>query len=134
MNQNQSELVLIDSSVWIQYLNVRVFPGRNSIDRLMSDDTACVNGVIKAEVLLGSKTRNEFSELGDILGGVIDLPTNGRVWNLVAELAFELKLRGEMLPIPDLIIAATAIGHGCWLYTLDKGFARITELRFYDPT
>ena len=133
MIQNQSELVLIDSSVWIQYLNVRMFPGRNSIDRMMSDDTACVNGVIKAEVLLGSSSRAEFSELGNLLRGVIDLPTNGRVWNLVAELSFELKSRGEMLPIPDLIIAATAIGHGCWLYTLDKGFARINELRFYDP-
>ena len=133
MIQNQSELVLIDSSVWIQYLNVRMFPGRNSIDRMMSDDTACVNGVIKAEVLLGSSSRAEFRELGNLLRGVIDLPTNGRVWNLVAELSFELKSRGEMLPIPDLIIAATAIGHGCWLYTLDKGFARIKELRFYDP-
>ena len=129
----QSEHVLIDSSIWIQYLNLSDFPGHDSIDDLISDDTACVNGVIKAEVLLGSKSRCEFRELGDIFAGVLELPTNGHVWNLVAELAFELKLRGEMLPIPDLIIAATAISHGCRLYTFDKGFARITELRLYEP-
>lgn len=35
--------------------------------------------------------------------------------------------------VPDALLAATAVVHGCRLATADRGFARFEGLRFFDP-
>ena len=35
--------------------------------------------------------------------------------------------------VPDALLAATAVAHGCRLATADRGFARYPGLRFFDP-
>ena len=61
------------------------------------------------------------------------LETTQAVWESVAGLAFDLKTKGESLPLPDLILAAVSLQHGCQILTRDKAFQRIPGLRLYTP-
>lgn len=52
-------------------------------------------------------------------------------WGLFATLCREYRARGNL--IPDVWLAALAIGQGCTLITTDHDFARFRELRWRHP-
>ena len=133
MRTPRSSLILVDSNLWIDFLRNSTSPGRSELAELMKRRLAATTGVVSAEVLRGARSPEHFARLARLLNRVHYLDTTQAVWETVAELAFGLKLRGEALPLPDLVIGAVALQHGCQLYTLDQDFKRIPNLELYEP-
>ena len=133
MRAAQSSLVLVDSNLWLDFLSLSNSPGRSELAELMKRRVAATTGVVSAEVLHGARSAEHFARLARLLNRVHYLDTTQAVWETVAELAFALKLRGEALPLPDIVIGAVALQHGCQLYTLAQDFRRIPGLELYEP-
>jgi predicted nucleic acid-binding protein len=87
-----------------------------------------VCGVIRAEVLRGIRTfemRSEFLELFDLM---VEVPTDTRIWRMVADLAWKLDRRGSVLPLTDIVIACCALVVGAPVITTDPHFSQIPDL------
>jgi toxin-antitoxin system PIN domain toxin len=60
------------------------------------------------------------------------LPAGGAAWERLGSLvAADRQIAGNLMP--DAVLAAVALAHGCRLATADRGFARFPALRFFDP-
>lgn len=60
------------------------------------------------------------------------LPASEATWErLGAFVQADRQIAGNI--VPDALLAATAVAHGCRLATADRGFARFSGLRFFDP-
>ena len=134
MSPTPSDLVLVDTNLWIDFLSLPDFPERLDLEELMEGRRAATTGIVSAEVLYGARSEQDFERLAALLSRVHVLETTTAAWKTVAKLAFNLKQGGDSLPLPDLVIAAVSLHHGCSLFTRDQGFRRIPELRLYETT
>ena len=133
MTNSNPDLVVVDSSVWVQFLNVPDSEERHQVTGLINRGIAATTGVIVAEVLHGARSREHFRDLSEMMAGLHYLETTRRVWDSVAELTFVLKSRGATVPMPDLVIATVAMEYRCRLLTRDQSFERIPGLILYSP-
>ena len=53
-------MLLVDSTVWIDYFNGQVTPQTDYLDRILSDQMVLVGDLILAEVLQGFRSEAEF--------------------------------------------------------------------------
>ena len=88
--------------------------------------------MVSAEVLYGARSKEQFDRLADLFNQLHFLETTQAAWRVTADLAFTLKSQGETMQLPDLIIGAVALEHGCQLFTKDEAFHRISGLRLYE--
>ena len=61
-------MLLVDSTVWIDYFNGRVTPQTDYLDRVLSDQMILVGDLIMAEVLQGYRSEDEFEQARQALG------------------------------------------------------------------
>lgn len=125
-------LVLIDSNVYIDFLNSGVDPVREICRQLSLDDIACC-GVVKAEVLRGVKGPKQRDRLEEFFSVTQMLATPASVWDQVWQLAWQLDRQGKVLPLQDLVIACCALRSGASVMTRDKHFKVIAGLRVLSP-
>ena len=129
-------MILVDSSVWVDFFNASPGPGGAELRRLIGDDEPfALTGVVITEVLQGL-TR----DIGPI-------ETYLAQWDMIEPRGFETyrqaatifrlaRAKGIALTTIDTLIAATALEHGAAVFTLDRDFSRIasfTRLRLYAP-
>jgi predicted nucleic acid-binding protein len=62
-------------------------------------------GIIKAEFLRGTRTKNEFNRRSDLLKGITYLPVPDELWERLAEFSFQLFRKGLSMPLADTYIA-----------------------------
>jgi len=125
--------VIIDTSVWVDYLRGTQNARTDALDRLLETGEAAICGVIEAELVAGLRNRTEREELVSLLDGCDYLEVSRADWRRAGELAGQLKDRGRTLPLSDLIIAALAIDRGCALLTSDSHFTHIPGARLFTP-
>lgn len=120
-------LVLVDSSYYIRLATQRFDP-LAELTELELDYEFAINGVIWAEVLRGRSdphVRDRY-ERAFKLTRMLHLSASG--WQRVARLAWDLDRQGEVIPLTDIIIAATALEHGACVLTFDRHFQKIPGL------
>jgi predicted nucleic acid-binding protein len=61
-------MLLVDSTVWIDYFNGRFTPQTDYLDRILSDQLVLVGDLILAEVLQGFRDDTEFEQARQALG------------------------------------------------------------------
>jgi predicted nucleic acid-binding protein len=125
-------LVLVDTSAWIEFFRGTGHPVVVAQDRLLSDDRAAITGVIRAELLQGARAEAQKAALARQLAALHQLPDPPDLWDRVADLGYFLRRSGYEVRIPDLLIAAVALGHDVPVFALDAHFpaiARVSELR-----
>ncbi len=120
-----NELVLVDTSYWIEYFNRPGTEKAVAVETLVRDDEAALTGVILAELLQGARTAKELSELRSALLAVIWVATTDNIYARAGRLGFELRRRGVTIPTTDCIIAAAAEPIGGRVLTLDSHFREI---------
>ena len=125
-----SDLVLVDTSAWIEFFRSGGGEVALVVDRLLDLDRVAVTGVVRAELQQGTRSRREFDKLKSLLGALESLDLDGEpLWTAVGETGYALRRRGiNGVGIPDLIIAAVAIDHGAPVLTFDEHFAKIAEV------
>lgn len=126
-------MVLIESSVFI---NAQRRPSsRESIElaSLLSSGEAVVTGPVIMEYIRGARTAEELDFLAERIVSVECLDTDQQTWIIAGRLSHRFIRMGQMLSDMDVVIAAAAIRYDVPLYTLDRGFDRIPELRLHQP-
>jgi predicted nucleic acid-binding protein len=121
-------LILVDSSVWIDFFSPQ--PGRagKELRRMIADaEPFAIAGVVVAEILQGL-TRHvaqieRYLTMWDILE-----PAGFSTYRDAAAIFRLARSKGISLSTIDTLIAAIAIDHRAAVFTLDKDFSRIARL------
>jgi len=128
--------VLVDSSVWIDFLRSGRSPESQRLIELAEHDRICLFDIIRVELLSGARSEPEYRMLEDRLAGLPWLEIPRGFWNQVAWTRFHLARKGFQASIPDVSIGVIARHYGCALLTLDRPLiqvAKLLSLKLYAP-
>lgn len=124
--------VIIDTSAWIESFR----PGsKGSFQRIVKaliiQDLVLLPGIIKTELLRGTKNKKEFNQLNQMLKGLTYLAVDEDFWARLSHFSFQLFRKGITAPLTDTYIALICIENQASLLHRDKHFdmiARETKL------
>jgi len=127
-------VILVDSSVWIDFFNSSPARGGAELRRLIeASEPLFLTGIVIAEILQGLTSDpapiERFLAQFDILE-----PKRSNTYRNAAAIYRAARVKGISLTTIDTLIAAIALEHGAYVFTLDQDFARIarlTELELY---
>jgi predicted nucleic acid-binding protein len=118
-----NELFLVDTSVWIFALRKDpVLQIRDRIDFLLKEDTVITTGIIKLELLAGTKTEKEYNRLKSRFDALESIETDEALWRNACKHGFKLRRRGLTIPATDILIASCALQTGAILLHADMHF------------
>ena len=123
--------VLADTSVWVEMFRGRDTPAIRKLGQLLLDGLVCTNGLVRAEILSGARSKGDYRKLEETLSALTLLEDPPELWDTVARTRYLLARKGIQAAIADLVVAACAAHHRKILFTLDHAFPRIRSvLRF----
>jgi len=121
-------LILVDSSVWIDFFSSA--PGRagNELRRMINEaEPFALAGVVVTEILQGltrdASRVEQYLTQWDLLE-----PSGFRTYREAAAIFRIGRAKGVSLTTIDVLIAAIALEHRASVFTLDKDFSRIARL------
>ena len=122
-------MVLVDTTVWIDFFGDRPQPHVAALQELIEDDAdLCVCGVILAEVLQGIRADADYRKTKDYFESLILIPMRRRTYEKSAELYRSLRKKGVTIRKPiDCMIASVAIEHDLPLLHNDCDFDQIAK-------
>lgn len=129
-----SRLVLADSSAWVSHLTGQRAGISAALGDLLRAHRVAVNDVVRLEVLTGALNESQYAELADAFQGLHVLPLSEAIWRRAERLRFELRQKGHLVPVPDVLIATCALIYDCELLHADRHFemiARMAPLEVY---
>lgn len=121
-------MVLIDSSVWIEYWRTADSEVSRKVRKLIRDKEVCITAIILTEILQGARTLEEMDYIKTILAGIPRLPLDEEIFLKAAELSFNLKRTGKTINTIDSVIAAAAFLNNAEVFTLDEHFKLIQKV------
>jgi hypothetical protein len=105
-----SDLFLVDTSAWILALRKDFLPPvKDRIGYLLKENAIVTSGMIKLELLGGTKAEKEFHRLKSRLDALETIETNTSLWERAFVLSFNLRRKGITAPYTDILIAASAL-------------------------
>jgi len=120
--------VIIDTSAWIE--SFRPDSGK-SFQQLVRDmivqDLVLLPGIIKTELLRGTKNKKEYNQLGQMLKGLTSLAVAEDFWERLSNFSFQLFRKGITVPLTDTYIALLCIENQARLIHRDKHFDMIAQ-------
>jgi predicted nucleic acid-binding protein len=121
-------VVVVDTSVWIDFFNNPEMEGNNRLEELIRDQNrAAICGVILQEILQGIREQKSYDLTRQRLLFLPFLESTREVHILAASIYRDLRKRGVTVPSVDAAIAAIAIHHGFPLFTRDDHFKEIAR-------
>ena len=88
-------MVLIDSSVWIDFFSARPLPHVAAMESIIEQrKDICICGIIVTEILQGIRNETEFKKTKDLLNTLIFLPMPYSVFLRSAQIYRELRKKG----------------------------------------
>jgi predicted nucleic acid-binding protein len=120
--------VVIDTSAWIDFFRPQGDSAvKEAIKPLISEERVLLPGIIKTELLRGTKSKKEYEMLEELLKGLIYLPVEEDFWGRLSRFSFGLLRKGVVVPFADAYIALLAIENGVCLLHRDKHFDLIAR-------
>jgi predicted nucleic acid-binding protein len=126
----QSAKVLVDSSVWIDFLRGEKQAADN-LPPLMKTDRIVICGQVKQEVLQGSRDLKSFQKLENQISVFEYVPEGPEDFILAARIFATQRWQGATIPPSDCLIAAVAIRLNAVIYSHDPDFEQIPEVKLY---
>jgi len=120
--------VIIDTSAWIESFrpqSEKTFI--NLVKDLILKGRILVPGIIKTEILRGTKNKKEYNQLNDLLKGLEYLPVSDDFWEKLSLFSFRLFRKGVTVPLTDTYIALLGIENNASILHRDKHFDLIAE-------
>jgi predicted nucleic acid-binding protein len=129
-------LILVDSSVWIDFFSAVPGPAGKELRRMIFDsEPFALTGIVIAEILQG--LTRDVARIEHYLTMWEMLEPRGFPTYREAAAIFRLaRAKGVSLSTVDALIAAIALENRAAVFTLDKDFsrmARLTHLSLYRP-
>ena len=122
-----NHLYVIDTSAWIAVRRQPRAPQSERTLSLILEGLAAINPIVRLELLVGCRDESEFAETDRELSGLTDFEMLDITWDTAARLGFNLRRKGVTVPVPDLLIAASAIEHEAVVVHADKHFIDIAQ-------
>ena len=120
--------VIIDTSAWIESFRPQSEKAFiNLVKDLILKGRILVPGIIKTELLRGTKNKKEYNQLNDLLKGLEYLPVSDDFWGKLSLFSFRLFRKGVTVPLTDTYIALLGIENNASILHRDKHFDLIAE-------
>ena len=117
-------MILVDSSVWIDYFRGIINPASDRLDRLFDRERLAIGDLVLAEVLQGFATDREFDQALRLLGSLVPIDIGGR--DIAVQAARNhraLRTRGiTVRKTIDTLIATRCIADNLALLYSDRDF------------
>lgn len=122
-------MILVDSSVWIDYFRGDLTPQTDCLDQLLSSDVLLIGDLVLAEVLQGFISEHDFNQAKTLLTALPVVPLVGPAIALQAARNFrELRALGVTVwKTIDTLIATSCIENGYTLLYSDQDFDPFVE-------
>jgi len=127
-----SELILLDTSVWIDALLGKTPHIVAVTQALLNDDRILICGPIIFEIKRGLRPPYRKKIL-PLLDALIRLSVDETVWDNAGDLDASLRKKGITIPPMDVIIAQVCLHHKVALFTLDEHFQSVPKLKIFKP-
>lgn len=120
--------MVIDTSIFIEYLR-----SKNRVQTILAnlpiDSVLYVSSITIFELYSGATDIRKRQDVDALLQGVFILPLNAATAKNAGLIYQDLRKRGSMIEVTDILIAATALANDLPVKTLNIGhFQRISEL------
>jgi hypothetical protein len=117
-------LILVDSSVWIDYFNGTITPQTGKLDSLLGRQPLAIGDLILAEVLQGFASERDFNAARKMLTSLLVVDLGGREIAIQAAKNFRTlrKLGVTVRKTIDTVIATWCIENGFDLLHSDRDF------------
>lgn len=122
--------VLADTTVWIEFFTRKSDTG-SQLENLLKEKSVWTCGVVIFELLQGVKAEEEKILVMDTLSPLPYIEMTPLLWQKSAFLSSHLRKQGITLPFSDILIGAIALDSNLTVYTLDKHFSLIPDVRLY---
>lgn len=120
--------VIIDTSAWIDSFRPNVDQNFSlMVKDLILKNRVLMPGIIKTELLRGTRTKKEINRLSDLLKGITYLPVAEEFWERLSEFSFQLFRKGVSVPLTDTYISLVCIENNAPLLHRDKHFDLIAK-------
>jgi len=120
--------VIIDTSAWIASFRPQCDKAFSELIKdLIIKGRVLLPGIIKAELLRGTKSKKEYDRLSELLKGLTYLPIGEEFWGRLSEFSFDLFRNGVVVPLTDTYIALLCIENNVSLLHHDKHFDLIAQ-------
>jgi predicted nucleic acid-binding protein len=117
-------MILVDTSVWIDYFNGRVTRSTERLDLLLGEELLLTGDIILAEVLQGFRRDKDYRRARGLMERVEFRPMLGREVALMAAHNYRLLRARGVTPRKtiDVMIASFCLHHGHRLLHSDRDF------------
>ena len=117
-------MILVDSSVWIDYFRGTTTPQSNRLDALLGSEPLVTGDLVLTEVLQGFRSDRDFNRAGRLLTSLIVVDLAGREVAIQAAKNFRtLRTMGiSVRKTIDAVIATRCIASGFMLLYSDRDF------------
>lgn len=120
-------MVVVDSSVWIEFFRGRNEPLVSHLSRLLDEDRVLMAVPVRLEILAGA-ARAEIPRLRRLLSALPLLVPDSTLWSKLEAWVEQGRRMGERFGAFDLLIAGIAAAHGAPLWSQDHDFERMAHL------
>ncbi|MCE2580819.1 PIN domain nuclease [Komagataeibacter sp. FNDCR1] len=122
-------MILVDSSVWIDFFRGTVTPQVDVLDRLLGEEPVAIGDLMMTEVLQGFASERDFNKARRMLGALDLVEIGGRDVMIEAARYFrDLRTRGITIrKTIDTLIATRCIVSGYQLLYSDRDFDPFVE-------
>lgn len=123
-------MILVDTSVWVDYLRGVDSPeARRLSSDIAGDEDVCICGIILTEILQGIKSEPKYKAVKRSLEAMLYLPTSRRAHLLAADIYRAARERGKTIRnTVDCVIAACAITNDVRFIQKDKDYLIIASV------
>lgn len=111
-------MILVDTNIIIDFLDNPT----DEAKKIFEDNEIATCGVIKTELLRGSNSDEQFSQIEKALRDFKYLAFSENDWISLSKLFITLRKNGLAVPFQDAVIAYLAIKNNCEVWTNDKHF------------
>lgn len=117
-------MILVDSSVWIDFFRGTVTPQVDALDQLLGEELVAIGDLMMTEVLQGFASERDFNKARRLLGALDLVEIGGRDVMIEAARYFrDLRARGITIrKTIDTLIATRCIVSGYRLLYSDRDF------------
>jgi len=118
-------VILVDTSVWVDFLNSAGGPAGDELDRLIhANAPLALTGLVVTEVLQG--LRRDVEAVADLLSRWPLIEPGGfGTYEAAATIFRQARVRGLALSTVDAVLAALALEYNAAFFTLDQDFERL---------
>jgi predicted nucleic acid-binding protein len=124
-------VVLVDTSVWIEFFDRNNPSVRGDLETLLRQGDVATAGLVLAELRQGCRSTPQVRGLLKAMEPLLYLEADRNSWVRAGELVAACSARGYQVGLAGGLLAALAMRENASIFTLDRDFERIPGLQLY---